>query len=129
MKIRKDYTCPLEIVHDIIKGKWKTIIIFQMRSGSVSLSQLEKSIAGISQKMLLQQLSELRHFGLVDKINAQGYPLHVDYYLTERGQRILKAVEIMQEIGIEYMSLIHISEPTRRTPISYAVFCLKKKNE
>src|SRR5665647_1344711 len=26
-----------------------------------------------------------------------------------------------------YLSLIHISEPTRRTPISYAVFCLKKK--
>src|SRR5680860_1306967 len=24
-----------------------------------------------------------------------------------------------------YLSLIHISEPTRRTPISYAVFCLK----
>src|SRR5680860_464561 len=27
----------------------------------------------------------------------------------------------------EWLSLIHISEPTRRTPISYAVFCLKKK--
>ena len=27
-----------------------------------------------------------------------------------------------------HLSLIHISEPTRRTPISYAVFCLKKKN-
>ena len=27
------------------------------------------------------------------------------------------------------LSLIHISEPTRRTPISYAVFCLKKKNQ
>src|SRR5665647_907172 len=27
----------------------------------------------------------------------------------------------------QYLSLIHISEPTRRTPISYAVFCLKKK--
>ena len=26
-----------------------------------------------------------------------------------------------------YLSLIHISEPTRRTPISYAVFCLKKQ--
>src|SRR5665647_364865 len=26
-----------------------------------------------------------------------------------------------------FLSLIHISEPTRRTPISYAVFCLKKK--
>ena len=29
-------------------------------------------------------------------------------------------------IGV-MLSLIHISEPTRRTPISYAVFCLKKK--
>ena len=29
----------------------------------------------------------------------------------------------------EALSLIHISEPTRRTPISYAVFCLKKKNK
>src|SRR5664279_2742869 len=29
--------------------------------------------------------------------------------------------------SIEILSLIHISEPTRRTPISYAVFCLKKK--
>ena len=28
---------------------------------------------------------------------------------------------------VEHLSLIHISEPTRRTPISYAVFCLKKK--
>src|SRR5664279_4615126 len=26
---------------------------------------------------------------------------------------------------VKYLSLIHISEPTRRTPISYAVFCLK----
>ena len=32
------------------------------------------------------------------------------------------------EIGMgKGLSLIHISEPTRRTPISYAVFCLKKK--
>ena len=28
---------------------------------------------------------------------------------------------------VNTLSLIHISEPTRRTPISYAVFCLKKK--
>ena len=30
---------------------------------------------------------------------------------------------------IQILSLIHISEPTRRTPISYAVFCLKKKKQ
>src|SRR5664279_5018961 len=37
-----------------------------------------------------------------------------------------KAREI--ECSVLGLSLIHISEPTRRTPISYAVFCLKKKN-
>ena len=31
--------------------------------------------------------------------------------------------------GLVILSLIHISEPTRRTPISYAVFCLKKKKK
>ena len=31
--------------------------------------------------------------------------------------------------GVTKLSLIHISEPTRRTPISYAVFCLKKKKK
>src|SRR5665647_3790197 len=37
-------------------------------------------------------------------------------------------VAYVTEAGIEVvLSLIHISEPTRRTPISYAVFCLKKK--
>ncbi len=33
MKIRTKYTCPLELVHDMVKGKWKPIIIFQFRNG------------------------------------------------------------------------------------------------
>jgi len=30
--------------------------------------------------------------------------------------------------SLHKLSLIHISEPTRQAEISYAVFCLKKKN-
>ena len=37
--------------------------------------------------------------------------------------------EIAGERTADGLSLIHISEPTRRTPISYAVFCLKKKKK
>lgn len=104
MKIREHYTCPLEIVHDIIKGKWKTIILFELQYGSRSLSQLEHQIEGISQKMLLQQLNELRDFGLIQKQSFEGYPLHVEYSLTpERGQKMLHAIDIMQEIGVDYM--------------------------
>ncbi|MFD1956442.1 winged helix-turn-helix transcriptional regulator [Paenibacillus thailandensis] len=103
MIIREICTCPLEIVHDIIKGKWKTMIIFQLRNGNTSLAQLERDIDQITQKMLLQHLKELKACGIVDKIKTEGYPLHVEYYLTDRGRKLLDAVLIMQEIGIEYM--------------------------
>lgn len=104
MKIRTDYTCPLEIVHDFVKGKWKTIILFQMKDGAKSLSELQRGIEGISQKMLLEQLNELIQFGLVKKKKFEGYPLHVEYSLTQkRGMEMLKALRIMQDIGIDYM--------------------------
>jgi len=40
---------------------------------------------------------------LVDKIKGIGYPLHVEYFLTERGRKMLQAVLVMQEVGIEFM--------------------------
>lgn len=103
MKLRENYTCPLELVHDIIKGKWKTIIIFQLRDGKRSFSQLHHSITGITPKMLLEQLHELKHFGFIDKKSYEGYPLKVEYFLTKQGEKMLLAIKIMQEIGIDYM--------------------------
>ena len=41
----------------------------------------------------------------------------------------VRAGQVIIDVGINVLSLIHISEPTRRTPISYAVFCLKKKKK
>ena len=103
MKIRTTCTCPLEIVHDIMRGKWKTIIVFQLRNGGMGLAELERGIEGITQKMLLQHLGELRAFGLIGKIEPDGYPLRVTYFLRERGEKLLRAVRIMQDIGVEYM--------------------------
>ena len=104
MKIRDDYTCPLEIVHDIIKGKWKTIILYQMKDGSKGLAELEREIEGITQKMLLEQLKELIEFGLVEKKSFDGYPLRVEYSITERrGRKMIEAIDIMQMVGVDYM--------------------------
>lgn len=104
MKFRNEYTCPLELTHDMIKGKWKSIILWRLRLGRTSLSKLEKDINGITQKMLLEQLKELIEFGLVNKVTYDGYPLRVEYFLTEdRGKNILEALTIMQNIGIEFM--------------------------
>ncbi len=35
MKIRDEYTCPLELTHDITKGKWKPIILWQLGKGKI----------------------------------------------------------------------------------------------
>lgn len=103
MKIRDSYTCPLELTHDIIRGKWKPIILWQLGKGAVSLSALQNDIVGIGQKMLLQHLAELHDFGMVQKEQYEGYPLKVKYSLTNKGQRMLSVIVTMQEIGIELM--------------------------
>ena len=64
------------------------------------------------------------------------WSMHLDYFwltreIEETKTKIEKKLQIGKKIDAEQkildLSLIHISEPTRRTPISYAVFCLKKK--
>ncbi len=43
MKIREAYTCPLELTHDLTKGKWKPIILWLLGKGPSSLAGLEKN--------------------------------------------------------------------------------------
>ncbi|MCL2108131.1 MAG: helix-turn-helix transcriptional regulator [Oscillospiraceae bacterium] len=71
MKIREAYNCPLELIHDMIRGKWKTMIVYQLQFGNTSLSQLRRDITAITEKMLLQHLNELQSVGMVDKVNVQ----------------------------------------------------------
>ncbi|PPK74516.1 HxlR family transcriptional regulator [Lacrimispora xylanisolvens] len=69
----------------------------------LSLSQLEHGIKKITQKMLLEQLKELISFGIISKQTFAGYPLKVEYSLTDRGRELLQAITIMQKVGIELM--------------------------
>lgn len=103
MKLREEYTCPLELTHDIIKGKWKPIILWQLGKGKMSLAQLESNIKGSNQKMLIEQLKELHEFAMIEKKTFEGYPLKVEYSLTNRGQKLLEAIIIMQDIGVDLM--------------------------
>lgn len=54
--------------------------------------------------MLIEQLKELIDYGFVEKKLFNGYPLHVEYYLTiDMGMQIIDALKIMQCIGIDYL--------------------------
>ena len=82
MKMRKEYTCPLELTHDLTKGKWKPIILWQLGKGVKFVTQLEREIQGINQKMLLEQLKELHYYDMIDRKSFEGYPLKVEYSLN-----------------------------------------------
>ena len=51
--------------------------------------------------MLIEHVNELIDFGIVKKDKSIGYPLKTSLSLTERGQRLLEAIVIMQELGVE----------------------------
>ncbi len=44
IKIRTEYTCALELVHDMVKGKWKPIILWRLHFGATSLAKPERDI-------------------------------------------------------------------------------------
>lgn len=113
MKLRNEYTCPLELTHDITKGKWKPIILWQLGYQNLSPAALEKNIQGISQKVLMEQLKELVDYDMIEKISYDGYPLRVEYYLTERGKKMLCAINIMQSIGVDIMKESGMDEVLR----------------
>ena len=53
--------------------------------------------------MLIQHLKELVEFKIVDKKVYDGYPLKVEYFLTDWGRRYLDGLIIFQQIGKEFL--------------------------
>jgi DNA-binding HxlR family transcriptional regulator len=56
---------------DIIGGRWKVLVLWQLFQGERRFSELFRALAGITQKMLTQQLRELEKDGIVHR---QVYP-------------------------------------------------------
>ena len=50
--------CPVEVTVGLIGGKWKQIILWHLSQGTLRFGELRKSISGITQKMLTQQLRD-----------------------------------------------------------------------
>jgi DNA-binding HxlR family transcriptional regulator len=104
MKIRnKQYTCTVELTLDIIGGKWKPLILWHLGIGGTKrFSEVKKSLPGITQKMLTQQLRELEADGMISrKIYAQ-VPPKVEYTLTDEGQSLMPILDTMCRWGKEY---------------------------
>jgi DNA-binding HxlR family transcriptional regulator len=80
----------------ILEGRWKLVILFQLFGGkTLRFSELERSIAGVSQKMLIQQLRQLETDGVVERIVHAEVPPRVEYRLTGWGQSLCPALDAL----------------------------------
>lgn len=102
MKLREEFTCPIELATDLISAKWKTIILWELSNGTKRLKDLKK-IKNINEKMLIQHLNELIEAGIITKEDYNTYPLRTDYSLTEIGRKLLPTLEALQEFGKDYI--------------------------
>lgn len=103
MKIREVFTCPVELIIDMISGKWKTIILWRLRLGTQRYIELCRDINGISEKMLVEHLIELVDCGFVVRVSNDSYPLIVTYTLTPLGKELIKGLEIFQKVGLQLL--------------------------
>jgi len=82
----------------ILEGRWKMVIVFHLFArGVLRFSELEKSIPGVSQKMLIQQLRELEREGVVSRKVYPQVPPKVEYRLTEWGRAMCPALDALLE--------------------------------
>ena len=80
----------------LLEGRWKLVILFHLFGGKVlRFSELERAIAGISQKMLIQQLRQMERDGIVRRIVHHQVPPKVEYALTEWGQALCPALDAL----------------------------------
>jgi DNA-binding HxlR family transcriptional regulator len=89
--------CPARRLLDRLSDKWVTLALTALAHGPRRYSDLARTIAGASQKMLTQTLRNLERDGLVTRTLTPGVPVRVDYALTPLGESLLPLVAAIKD--------------------------------
>lgn len=90
-----DEQCPTRELLDRIGDRWTVLVIVALDGGPLRFNQLEKMIAGVSQKMLTQTLRSLERDGLVSRTVFPEVPPRVVYELTSSGTSLKAPLAIL----------------------------------
>ena len=96
-------TCPVTATMKVLGGKWKPILINAIYfTAPARFGELKRSITGITQSMLTQQLRELEEHGIISRKIYAEIPPKVEYTLTEFGLTLSPILVSMAQWGKEY---------------------------
>ena len=103
MKIKDELpVCPVATAVSLVGGKWKLLIIRNLRMRSWRFNELQRDLEGISQKVLTDSLRQMMDDGLVYRHDYQEMPPRVDYSLTELGEKLLPMMDALADFGNYY---------------------------
>lgn len=95
--------CPVEATLELIGGKYKALILWHLSQGKLRYSELRSRLAGITPKMLTQQLREMEAKNLVAREVYPVVPPKVEYSLTELGRSLMPVLVAMRDWGSAYL--------------------------
>ncbi len=99
---KKILDCPVATTINLIGNKWKLLIIRDLLSGTKRFGELRKSLSGISQRVLTENLRDLENDGLVDRKVYAEVPPRVEYSLNQTGVSLQPIISAMAEWGTKY---------------------------
>ncbi|MGO0062925.1 winged helix-turn-helix transcriptional regulator [Brevibacillus fluminis] len=94
--------CPVETTLDVIGGKWKGIILYQLLDGTKRFNEFRRLNPGITQFMLTLQLRELERDGIIHREIYKEVPPRVEYSLTDFGRTLEPIIMAMKAWGESY---------------------------
>lgn len=98
--------CPVATTVSLIGSKWKLLILRNLMKRPWRFNELQRSLEGISQKVLTDSLRQMINDGLIERIDYKTNPPHVEYKLTELGENMLPIINSMESFGNFYKSTI-----------------------
>jgi DNA-binding HxlR family transcriptional regulator len=108
--------CPVEVTLSVIGGKWKPLILWHLSEGGVRrFLELQRTIPGITRKMLTQHLRELERDGVVARQVFDEMPLRVEYSLTKYGLTLRPLMRVLCDWGSKHETYVARNGP-RPTP-------------
>ena len=95
--------CPVAATLELIGGKYKALILWNLAEKKLRFSELRNTIQGATPKMLTQQLRELEAQNLIHREVFAVVPPKVEYSLTELGRSLLPILVTMRDWGSSYL--------------------------
>ena len=94
-----DAGCPVRATADLVGYKWTTLIVRDLLSGKKRYSELQRSVSGISPRVLADRLKTLESAGLVEKRIFATVPPTTEYELTALGRELEAVIAAMAVFG------------------------------